>query len=604
MSNRSGAVSAETKKKTRTLANNLFALRKLFRIAPGMILFKILYAVIDSVVIVFEHTFFVAYVIHCIEMQKGMGDVLAFFVPLTAVILIRMVVSPYVDTYFRFKSDEKIHREIKMQLYEKAARMEIARYDDPAYYNDFVWAMREAPAHMLGAVTSLAQMLATIAAGTVVGAYMLSTDPIGILVVAVSLSLTFVCRSKLVKSQMRRDEETMPDRRRSEYTGRVFYLAEYAKDLRNSRMGEKLLADYDGAVERMQQTAVKHGKKLTWLEYLSQVFRDVLLFDGLYLSYLLYQGLYLGRLSYGVLIALYNSSNAMRGNFDRVVRSIPELQQHSMFIEKLRTFLDTENLMPDSGAEEVPELGDICVEQVSFSYPGNEEATLRDLSLHIRKGDKVAFVGYNGAGKSTLVKLLMRLYDPDSGVIRYGDREVSAYPLAEYRRRFSTVFQEYEIIAASLGENVSMSSEAIREERVAEIFADVDFAERFSAMKQGLKTPMTKEFDNQGVQLSGGEAQKIALSRVLYSDASVLIFDEPSSALDPISEYRLHQTIMEIAQDKTVIIITHRLSTTQFVDRIYMLEDGSIIETGSHEELIRNDGKYAQMYQLQAQKYR
>ena len=592
------------KKHSRTLANNLFALRWLFRITPGYMIYRTLFEMIDSVCIVFEHTFLVAYIIYCIENQKGMHGVMLFFVPLSCVILIRMLLAPYVETHIRPKIDEKINREVKMQLYEKAAKMEISRYDDPTFYNDFIWAMREAPSHISGAFLSFHRLTATLASGVVVGAFMFSTDAIGFLVVALSITVTFLCRSRLVRVQMRRDETLMPNKRKSDYIARVFYLPDYAKDLRNSRMSKKLFSDYKQSADDMQNTVNTYGRRLTLFEYLSLIFKDVLLFDGVYISYLLYQGLHLGNLGYGIMVALYNSSNAIRRNLDNVIRSIPEFQQHSLFIEKLRTFLDAENQLTDAGKTDVPSHGDLHLEHVSFSYPGSDTETLRDISLHINRGDKIALVGYNGAGKSTLIKLLMRLYDPTSGTVQFDGKPLSDYPLQEYRRRFGTVFQEYEIIAATLGENVAMSAGNLHEEKVLDIFDRVDFITRFDSFAQGLATPMTKEFDNDGVNLSGGEAQKVALSRVLYSDASILIFDEPSSALDPIAEYRLNRTILEIAKEKTVIIITHRLSTTKFVDNIYMFEDGSIIESGSHDDLIARDGKYAEMFHLQAQKYR
>ena len=274
-----------------------------------------------------------------------------------------------------------------------------------------------------------------------------------------------------------------------------------------------------------------------------------------------------------------------------------------MYIEKIRTFLETENALPDEGHEALPAGGDLALTHVDFAYPNTDELTLKDVSLTIPHGSKIALVGYNGAGKSTLVKLLMRLYDPTSGEIRYGNHALPDYPLEGYRGKVSTLFQDYQIIAATLAQNITMG-QPLDEARLLDVLHKVGFDEVLEKLPLGIHTPLTKEFDDNGVNLSGGEAQKVAIARVLYSAADVLILDEPSSALDPLSEYRLNETIRELANDKTIIFISHRLSTTRMADTIFMLENGHIIERGSHDELMVLGGKYAEMFNLQAEKYR
>ncbi len=321
------------------------------------------------------------------------------------------------------------------------------------------------------------------------------------------------------------------------------------------------------------------------------------------MTYLLYQTLVADALAYSELFALYRSVSSLQYDLTWMTNLLPEFQQHAMYIGKIRTFLETDNTLPDNGTSAVPREGAIEIAHLDFAYPNVEKLTLRDVSLSIPHGAKIAFVGYNGAGKSTLVKLLMRLYDPTAGTIFYGGNALPDYPLAQYRERVAVLFQDYQIIAATLAENVTMGAE-VDEARVLDVLHKVGFDEMLQKLPLGIHTPLTKEFDDEGVNLSGGEAQKIAIARVLYSNAQVLILDEPSSALDPLSEYRLNETIRELASDKTVIFISHRLSTTRMADTIFMLENGTIIEQGSHDELIAQDGKYAEMFNLQAEKYR
>ena len=246
---------------------------------------------------------------------------------------------------------------------------------------------------------------------------------------------------------------------------------------------------------------------------------------------------------------------------------------------------------------------------VSFRYREDMPNTLNNITLDVKPGEHVAIVGYNGAGKTTLIKLLMRLYDPTEGSIEYHGEKIAEYLPSDYRRRFGVVFQDFQLYGAKLSENVVMDDYSDDELKAAEknirnSLERAGFAERLEKLNDGLMTSVTTEFDEKGTDFSGGEGQKIAISRAFYKDADILIMDEPSSALDPIAEYELNKAMEEAAEGKTVFYISHRLSTTRNADRIIMLEKGRIIEEGSHEELLALNGKYAEMWQVQASNYR
>ena len=261
------------------------------------------------------------------------------------------------------------------------------------------------------------------------------------------------------------------------------------------------------------------------------------------------------------------------------------------------------DLIKRQEAQIVEEHGLIYLDNVSKSYSTGSPA-INGISLSIKKGEFVFIVGDSGSGKSTLIKLLLRLYDFDSGTIRFAGQSIKEYPIGESRKRFGVLFQDFEIIATDIGHNLNMSNQVLDEQQADEVLKKVAFWERFQSMPEGYGTQLTREFDDSGINLSGGEVQKIALARVLYADTGMIILDEPSSALDPIAEYQLNKTVTELADDKTVISISHRLSTTRFVDKICMLENGRIIEQGNHESLMTLKGKYAEMFTLRAEKYR
>ena len=215
-------------------------------------------------------------------------------------------------------------------------------------------------------------------------------------------------------------------------------------------------------------------------------------------------------------------------------------------------------------------------------------------------------MGYNGAGKTTLVKLLMRLYDPCDGTILRNGEDIRSLKLADYRRQIGAVFQDYRIYAASLRENVVMDLCSMDRQETWEVEHALDragFNLAGQKLKYQIETPLTTEFEKDGVNLSGGESQKVAIARTLYRGHDLIIMDEPSSALDPASEYQLNQELKEIAQDKTVIFISHRLATARDADRIYMMKAGRIVEEGSHDQLLALGGEYGRMWELQAQAY-
>lgn len=240
---------------------------------------------------------------------------------------------------------------------------------------------------------------------------------------------------------------------------------------------------------------------------------------------------------------------------------------------------------------------------VSFRYPGAKEYSLRNLSLRFKLGERLAIVGKNGSGKTTFIKLLCRLYDPTEGEIRLNGVDIRRYHYEEYLRIFSVVFQDFKLFSFSLGQNVATAMEYDRE-KAEQCLVKAGFSERLKSMKKGLDTALYKDFESEGVEISGGEAQKVALARALYKDAPMVILDEPTAALDPIAEAEVYTKLNELIGDKTAVYISHRLSSCKFCDEIAVFEEGTVVQRGSHEELLRvKDGLYYELWTAQAQYY-
>ena len=365
---------------------------------------------------------------------------------------------------------------------------------------------------------------------------------------------------------------------------------------------------YSESNSKIRAEQKRAGNKRMMIGFVRKYCLTEFITDGLYIAYLMYKVVVLKKLDLSNAIVLFHRTGEMRRGLTSFSDIIPKMHENNLYINKIRTFLNYEAKIEGKENGVMPKKhGDIAIENVSFKYKSDEDYILKDVSLNVKAGEHIAIVGYNGAGKTTLIKLLMRLYDPSEGRINFGDDDISGLNLTEYRNRIGVIFQDYQIYGASVRDNVILDDidkdNAYSDEKVMEALESSGFKKRLEKMEKGINTPLTTEFDKKGVNLSGGESQKVATSRCFYRDADILIMDEPSSALDPISEYSLNSAMKRMAEGKTVFYISHRLSTTRDADRIIMLEKGRIVECGTHNELLSLNGKYAEMWKVQAGRY-
>lgn len=281
------------------------------------------------------------------------------------------------------------------------------------------------------------------------------------------------------------------------------------------------------------------------------------------------------------------------------------LRINAGFVEKIFDFLDLPNRMYQ-GSLTTEKRRDrkynVEFRNVSFRYPNTERWALKNVSVRFEVGNKLAVVGENGSGKSTFIKLLCRLYDPQEGEILLNGVDIKKYRYEEYMAIFSVVFQDFWLMAHRLGQNVAGSCD-VDEERAVKCLEDAGFKERLQELPDGLDTWLYKDFDEDGIQISGGERQKIAIARALYKDAPFIILDEPTASLDPVAEAEIYRKFDEISGDRTAIYISHRLSSCRFCKQILVFEDGGIVQRGSHEELLAARGKYRELWEAQAKYY-
>lgn len=314
-----------------------------------------------------------------------------------------------------------------------------------------------------------------------------------------------------------------------------------------------------------------------------------------------------GAFGIGAVTQYISAVTMLYDNIASVLLLVGQMQTNATFLQVTFEFLDTPNNMYQ-GSLTIEKRNDCNYEvefcNVSFRYPGTEKYVLKDVTMKFRIGEKLAVVGENGSGKTTFIKLLCRLYDPTEGEIRLNGIDIRKYNYYEYISIFSVVFQDFKLLAFPLGQNVAVGVH-YKKEKIANCLKTVGIEGQMNCMKEGLETYLYKEFNENGVEISGGEAQKIVIARALNKDAAFLILDEPTAALDPITEYEIYTRFNEIVGERTAIYISHRLSSCRFCDDIVVFDKGRICQQGSHKQLLQDTlGKYYALWNSQAQYYK
>lgn len=310
-----------------------------------------------------------------------------------------------------------------------------------------------------------------------------------------------------------------------------------------------------------------------------------------------------GFMPLGNVVRYAGTMTQLLSSFSKLFNNLISMKANNHYIEKAFAFLDIENENGEQHNSIPFSNGTICFQNVTFRYPESQSTAVNQVSFQIHKGEKIAIVGENGSGKTTLIKLLCRLYPCSSGEIQINDINIEKLPLDSYRKLFSVVFQDFHLFSFPIGENVAVSSE-YEESRVWDALRMADIENKVKSYEKGLEQALYKQFDESGIDISGGEEQKIAAARTFFKNGDIIVLDEPTAALDPFSEYKLFTTLNHIIKNKTTIFISHRLSSCRFCDRIAVMDQGNLVQFDTHKNLLKDThGKYYQIWNAQARYY-
>lgn len=596
----------QRKKKSRlggTWKNSWYAIR----LAYSMSRSRVVNALLTKFFFYFEWVFFSAFflrnIVAALDKDSEPGTIFTFIFGCGALFFCINLYNNYTENVTFPLEGTRLYYGIYRKLYAKAKNVELRCYEDSDFYNRYTMAMDNAGDKVTVIIDSVCGIVTGFLAFVTVFYTMFEIDPLSVLFILSPLAGNFIFGNWKNKLEFRRYQENVPNDKVLNYANRVMYLSDYAKEIRLSNVFNLMRKQYAEATQRNREIAKKYAFRIAVADFFRMEFCFTVMFEGV-LLYAIYKNLVKGSISLAELTVMSSIMVSATWILIGLFENIMETVKNGLFIQNLRDFLEYEEKIPETQDGIMPSesFESIEFEHVSFSY--KEETTIKDLSFKIHNGESVALVGHNGAGKSTIIKLLLRLYDPTEGIIRLNGIDIREYNLRAYRRLFATAFQDFKLMGMTVKDNVLMGTHPEREEElVLEALKKAGIYDRIMALPKGIHTMMTKEFDEEGAVLSGGESQKLAVARAFVKASPVRIFDEPSSALDPIAEYELFNSIMKDGQEHTMIFISHRLSSVKNANRVFMLEKGQIIEEGTHRELMERNGSYAQMYQKQAMNY-
>lgn len=427
-------------------------------------------------------------------------------------------------------------------------------------------------------------------------------NPIIVVIIIVCSVLSARLHGKAEKYSYDAEMEVVRPNRQASYLDYICSDYSHGKDIRFYNLKDWILGkrrEYSDirlkAFNRICNKFVKLGISVTFLN------NSLNICYYLYLIALLFRGKILIGDFTMYLNAITNFSKSVNDLFVYYAKSV----QIDLRLGDYIKFMSIQSNMHDNAKKQI-EKGEyeIRFEHVSFRYPKSEVYALKDINVVVHPKEKIAVVGQNGAGKTTFIKLLLRLYDPTEGKITLNGVDIKELDYEEYMKQFAVVFQDYHLLAFSMKENVTFDhAEAVEDAEIEKLFEQVGLGEKIKNLPKGIHTGLSKQFDDDGTDVSGGESQKIAIARALYKDSSIVILDEPTSALDPIAEYEIYKNYASMVEGKTSIFISHRMASTRLADKIMVFEDGKLAECGKHADLIEKDSIYSEMFKMQAQYY-
>ncbi len=592
------------KQKAYIVKNTAFMLGCAFKCAPLSVILIYLEYILENVY--YSVVVNVMFLETALSIVEGNGTFREFVIKMSLIVAGKLFIDLYGYIAFytvRTKFEIKCESYINSLIFTKAQEVELGCYENPEFfdkYNRATWVVErfgfqriiEGSAWTIGSFVSFVFLVF----------YLVDIDPF-LLVFIVCPLVVIIFRVYKNRLELEKEKEMTPFERQKDYVRRTILLKDFAKEIKTTNIFVVIDKRFRNAIKKNTEVIKKYGWKIALLECISDYFAEIIPVTGGFI-YGCYRLIVLENLPISEFSVLISAITTCRNKLNHLAHYFAMQQKHCLWVQNLREFLDYEPKI--RSGEIIPgEFESLEFRNVSFRYKDDGDYILKNVSFRIEKGQTVAVVGHNGAGKTTLSKLLMRLYDVTEGEILYNGLNIKEYDLLKYRERFASVFQDYRVFAMTVSENV-LTQEIDGENRDIAVKAlkMAGVYDKISALPEKENSILTKEFDPDGVLLSGGETQKVTIARLFAKDFDIAVLDEPSSALDPVAESRMYDALIEGTKGKTVIYISHRLSSATRSDNILVFSKGSLTEQGTHEKLMSDRREYCEMFTLQASGYR
>lgn len=537
-----------------------------------------------------------------IELDRELSIVIGQMLVWLAVYILVVILNSIIETYIGENMNTIVANKINRKIYIQILKTDYKYFDRTDFYNDYTWTLNNFYSQTFSSVQMIWQLLISLFTIGTIGTLMISMDGVVLVLVVVSVLISVLINTVLSKEAFDKQKESLLHQRILAYIQRVFYIKDYAMGIKTTRVKDLLLKKYDDSTVELSNIIKNHRNKVTILSVLTGVI--IYSVKVTTILYLVIQ-VYTNKITLGEFTALFYASINLKAQLDQFGNLLTRLKNLNLYTEGIQEFFSLPSEIENVEHEEKLEDKPLSLEfrNVGFRYHDNSEIVLKDVSFVINSGEKVAIVGRNGAGKSTIAKLILHLYKPSTGYIYIDGKPIDSINIHDLRRHIGVAFQDSMLYAFNVKENVDVYNENTSEEELVSILKKIGFDSVLKKNAATYNVALTRELDDKGIELSGGERQLIAIARVLTRKFGLLVFDEPSSSLDPIREYTLSKMIMHETDDTTVILISHRLSSVKNADKILFVEDGRIVECGSHHDLMKRNGKYCELYNLQAEGY-
>lgn len=576
-------------------------LQTVCRIDKNSLLIGIAYNLIKQLMNVFYGVYFIRLILVGLETRKSIGHILIVLVVMFLIQLLFGRFEQYYKNVYFPVFQLKVECFVNEKIMRKANAIPYDRANSPESFDKYNRVIENSSKAIMQSYQAVCLVCGLAEAFVMILYYIVKVDIFAIALSAFPLLYSYFLAEKGEELKYGLNQKLSVFSRKKDYAKRAHYLREYAAEFRTTKIGRVVRDIHEEGAAGTEDMHRKEGRGIARISFIELFLGDAVSMV-LPLVYVIVRMLYGASYFMGDFIGIAQAITIFSADVEWMLDTLLELKSASLYICDYQNYIEQEE--PEGKREaEIDLRKDFCIrfEQVKYQYPGRKEEALKDVSVEIRSGEKIAVVGENGAGKTTFISLLVNLISGSSGRILLNDLDINSYDRDGLKSFFGVVCQDYQIYPVSVRDNLSVNG-AIADVKIREAIRKTGLQDRIRDIDQVIG----KEISDDGLVLSGGERQKLALARMIANDFPVVILDEPTSAVDALAERKINSIILDALKDtrRTLVFISHRLSTTKLVDRILVFEDGRIVEEGNHRELMEKKGLYSKLYHEQSNLYK